>query len=199
MLQTVRGEVLLAFYFLIAPNNWAMCASKRILVVGTSGAGKTTTAGRIAAHLRIPHTELDAIHWQANWQMLELNEFRRRIQEVVVGDAWVIDGNYSKVRDLILARADSILYLDLPMWQCVVRLMKRTLRRGFSRQELWASNRESLVTSFFSTDSVIYYAIRTHRRNQEQFRRIEEDPAYAPIKFVRLRSQAEIDGWIGQS
>ena len=39
----------------------------RIVVVGTSGAGKTTLARGIGVPLELPHIELDAINWQSGW------------------------------------------------------------------------------------------------------------------------------------
>ena len=169
---------------------------QRILVVGPSGSGKTTTARRIADQLNLPHTELDAIHWQPDWRELALAEFRARVGEIVAADAWVIDGNYSKVRELILARADTIVYLDLPLWLCAARLLRRSLRRALTREELWAGNRESLFTTFFSSDSVIYYTIRTQRRRRRQYAAIQSDPVYAHIQFVHLRALREVDAWL---
>jgi adenylate kinase family enzyme len=68
----------------------------RIVVVGTSGAGKTTLARRIASRLELPHIELDAINWQAGWRDLtrhDPQEFVRRVTEAIRGEAWVADGN----------------------------------------------------------------------------------------------------------
>jgi adenylate kinase family enzyme len=169
---------------------------QRILVVGTSGSGKTTTARRISQRLDLPHVELDAIHWQPDWRELALAEFRSRVSEAVAKDAWVVDGNYSKVRDLVLARAEAIVYLDLPLWLCVARLLGRSVRRALTREPLWAGNRESLFTTFFTSDSVIYYAIRTQRRRQAQYAAIHADPAFQHIRFIHLRSQRAVDAWI---
>ena len=69
----------------------------RIVVVGTSGAGKTTLARRIAASLELPHIELDAINWQSGWRDLtqhDPEEFVRRVDEAIEAEAWVVDGNY---------------------------------------------------------------------------------------------------------
>ena len=69
----------------------------RIVVVGTSGAGKTTLARRIAAMLVLPHIELDAINWQSGWRDLtrhDPEEFVCRVNEAVQAEAWVLVGNY---------------------------------------------------------------------------------------------------------
>ena len=72
----------------------------RIVVVGTSGAGKTTLARRIAVQLQLPHIELDAINWQSEWHDLtrhDPEEFVRRVIEAIQAEAWVVDCNYGPV------------------------------------------------------------------------------------------------------
>src|SRR5689334_16622731 len=89
----------------------------RVSVVGVSGSGKTTFAGRLAAAIGGAHIDLDAINWQAGWRDLnthDLPEFRRRVADAVAADAWACCGNYSKVRDLVLARATHLVWLDYP-------------------------------------------------------------------------------------
>lgn len=87
----------------------------RISVVGNSGSGKTTMARTLAAHLGLPHLELDAVAQQANWTMLDHSEFRRRVGQFITAPRWVIDGNYTKagVLDLVWSSADTVLWLDL--------------------------------------------------------------------------------------
>src|ERR1051326_6592269 len=80
----------------------------RIVVVGTSGSGKTTLAVRIASACKLPFIELDSLHWGPNWQALsetDPDEFVRRVRNATATDAWVSDGNYGMVRDLIWPRA----------------------------------------------------------------------------------------------
>jgi adenylate kinase family enzyme len=65
----------------------------RIVVVGTSGAGKTTLARRIADRLQLPHIELDAINWQSEWRDLtrhDPEEFVRRVTEAIQAEGWVV-------------------------------------------------------------------------------------------------------------
>jgi ABC-type phosphonate transport system ATPase subunit len=74
---------------------------RRISVVGNSGSGKTTVAKALAARLSVRHVELDAIYHQANWTPLPTDQFRRRVADAITSDGWVVDGNYSSVRDVI--------------------------------------------------------------------------------------------------
>jgi len=88
------------------------------------------------------HLELDSIYHQANWTPLPTDEFRAQVQSFCEKETWVIDGNYSVVRDIILARADAMILLDYSRFTIMVRVIRRTLRRMLTRQELWNGNRE---------------------------------------------------------
>src|SRR4051794_37995613 len=102
---------------------------RRVVVVGTSGSGKTTLAATLARRLCVPHVELDALHWGPHWTAVDPADFRARVAAAVAGPAWVCDGNYSPVRDLVWARADTLVWLDYPMGLVFRRVLFRTLRR----------------------------------------------------------------------
>jgi adenylate kinase family enzyme len=75
----------------------------KIVVVGTSGSGKTTVARELAHRHGVPHVELDALFHGPNWAETPAEEFRRRVAAATDGDGWVVDGNYeSKLGDLVL-------------------------------------------------------------------------------------------------
>src|SRR6476469_5299212 len=105
---------------------------RRIAVVGTSGSGKTTFADRIAARLDLPRIELDALHWQPGWVASDVELFRDRVRAATAKEAWVSDGNYSAVRPIVFHRADTIVWLDLPLRICLWRVIARTARRARS-------------------------------------------------------------------
>jgi adenylate kinase family enzyme len=167
---------------------------QRIVVVGNSGSGKSTLAKGLADRLNLDHTEIDSIYHQADWQPLAEPEFIARIDAATAGDGWVIDGNYSAVRGLIWARADTIVWLDLPRPVVLRQIVWRTLRRVGRRQELWNGNREHW-RNFFSLDpqvSVIAWSWQKHTAYRERYGAAMSDPANAHLTFVRLRSRAEV-------
>lgn len=87
---------------------------ERVSVIGTSGSGKTTFAGRLAGILRVPHIELDSLSWEAGWTPVPRDIFRSRVSEAINADRWVVDGNYGQdARDLIWERADTVVWLTL--------------------------------------------------------------------------------------
>ena len=80
-------------------------AEMRVVVVGTSGAGKTTFADALAAALQLQHTELDQLHWGPGWTPAPTEQFVRATAQAAAGQRWVMDGNYSVVRDMTTALA----------------------------------------------------------------------------------------------
>jgi len=84
---------------------------QRVSVVGTSGSGKSTLARELARRLGASWLELDSVYHLADWTPLDAAEFRARVAAVAAGERWVIDGNYSTVRDLVWARADTVVWL----------------------------------------------------------------------------------------
>ncbi len=167
---------------------------RRVSVVGTSGAGKSTFAGALAALLGVPWLELDSVYHQADWTPLDLGEFRTRVAAVASGPGWVIDGNYSGVRDLVWARADTVVWLDLPRRTVMRRIVFRTLRRVGGRVELWNGNRERW-RNFFTLDeqeSVIAWAWKTHGSRRSRYAAALADPALSHLRVVRLRSPGAV-------
>ena len=169
---------------------------RRIHVVGTTGSGKTTLAQRLAQLLGIPHIELDALHWGPNWTLPMVEEFRERVAEALGGDHWVVDGNYGKVRDIVWARADAVVWLDYALPVIMGRLLWRTIRRGVTREELWSGNRERLWNHFFSRDSLLLWALQTYPRRRREYPMLLAKPEYAHLAVVRLRSPRATKDWL---
>ncbi|MDD5646695.1 MAG: adenylate kinase [Candidatus Bipolaricaulis sp.] len=168
----------------------------RISVVGTCGAGKTTLAKSLAHLLDLPYVEIDALFWRAGWGESTDAELRLAVRDGVSGAAWVIDGNYTRVRDLIEPRADTLVWLDYSLPRVFWRLLGRTLRRAVLREPLWHGNRESLRKSFLSRESILLWAVKTHRRRRAQYRALAADPQNRHLTVIRLGSPREADRWL---
>src|SRR5207244_2266288 len=104
-------------------------APRRIVVVGTSCSGKSTLARSIAGVLAVKYVELDFLFWEENWRKSDSTVFRTRVSQAVEGDGWVVDGNYSAIRDLIWSRAQIVVWLDYPLAKILLRFFKRSLGR----------------------------------------------------------------------
>ncbi len=168
---------------------------RRIVIIGTSGAGKTSLARALAARLGLPHVELDALFWGPNWSEAPRDVLRVRVARALAAEGWVVDGNYSAVRDLIWPHADTLIWLDYPLPLVLARLTRRTLRRLVTREPMWAGNRESL-RNVFSRDSILLWAIQSHPRHKRNYPALLADAQYAHMIRVRLRSPRETERWL---
>jgi adenylate kinase family enzyme len=175
----------------------------RISVQGTSGAGKTTLARRLAGRLGVPHIELDAINWQRGWRGLHADDptlFAARVAQALSSQSWVCDGNYSAVvRPVVLARATDVVFLDYDRAVVMRRVIWRSVTRWLLRTELWpgTGNRES-ARNWLQPDHPIRYAWATHARRRARFAEQAADPELAHIRFHRLTRPAEGMALVGQ-
>lgn len=167
---------------------------RRVSVVGTSGSGKSTLARELAEILGVPHLELDAVHHQPGWAPLPTDEFRRIIAARAATGGWVIDGNYGRVRDLVWARADTVVWLDLPKRTVMRQVVWRTLRRVALRRELWNGNRERWrnFLTWNPEQSVISWAWHKHAPDHAKYAAATAGPASAHLRFIRLASRRDI-------
>jgi len=169
---------------------------KRVVVIGTSGSGKTTFAGSLAGLLNVPHIELDQLHWNPNWQETPRGQFIEKVKAATDIPAWVVDGNYTtKVSAIVWHRADTIVWLDYPIRVVITRLLVRTFRRAVLGEECCNGNRESL-RQVFSKDSIILWAFTSHWRHQRDYAAKLHDPAYAHLHQVRLQSPRLANQWM---
>lgn len=167
----------------------------RIVVVGISGTGKTTLATRISERLGILHIEMDSLHWRRCWTEAPLEELRQRVTQAVQAPGWVLDGNYSKVRDLVWSKAVLLVWLDYPLSLTLWRLSLRTIRRIITRVELWDGNRETLWNAVFTRDSLFRYAIGAYSRRRRQYPLLFASPEYSHLEVLRFRSPRQTEAW----
>ena len=171
---------------------------RRVVVLGVTGSGKTTAGARIARALEAHHVELDALYWGPAWTAAEPSVFRERVRAAVAGrERWVTDGGYATlVMDITWAQADAIVWLDFPLWLTMWRLVRRTVGRIVRRQELWAGNRESIRSQFFSKDSLFTWAWTTHRKYRVSYPEHFSRPELAGVWVLRFRQPRAYNAWV---
>ena len=161
---------------------------RRVVVFGTTGSGKSWLAERLAARHGLRLIELDRLYWGRDWQPAPLELFRHRVERETRDGDWIVVGNYGQVRDLTWRAADTLVWFDLPFALVMWRLLRRTIRRSLTREDLWGTgNRESLRNAFLSRDSILLWAIKTHRRNRRRFA-VECQSLGKDKKVVRLQT-----------
>jgi adenylate kinase family enzyme len=172
---------------------------RRVSVVGSSGSGKTTFAIRLAARLGVPHIELDAIYWGPNWTPLDAGTFTARVQEAIAAEAWVCDGNYSTVRPIVLERADTVVWLDLPLRTCLGRMLRRAAVRIRSGEELWGGNRESWRDVFIGREALFWWLTTQHRRKRRDYAARFAAPEARHLLVLRFTTSAAAEAWLEAS
>lgn len=167
---------------------------KRVLVAGVSGVGKTTLAGRIAAVTGGSHTEIDALFHGPAWTPRP--EFLADVHSLVLADSWTTEWQYDAARPLLAESADMLVWLDLPFLGVTLpRLLRRTIRRRRSRQELWNGNIEAPLWTFLTDpDHIVRWAIRSRKKYRAAVPRLIQE--YPHLIVVRLRSQQEAESWL---
>src|SRR4051812_47301605 len=152
---------------IVTPNSIVL--GRRIVVYGATGSGKTTLSRRLGSILGLPVIELDAIRHDGDWDATDWDEMRARLEALVARytDGWVAEGNYSRVRDVTLSRADTLISLDLPWRTSFWRLLKRTLRRSWTKEPVYAAHgpRESWRNTF-SRRSILLWSITNHQHRK---------------------------------
>ncbi|MEM9657619.1 MAG: shikimate kinase, partial [Planctomycetota bacterium] len=171
---------------------------ERINVIGTSGSGKSTFGRRLAELLDLPFVELDGVYWKPNWQEPTDEEFLPKIKTITDGPRWVLDGNYSRSTPTKWRRVQLVVWLDLPLLRTLYRVATRSVKRAFSKTEIWpgTGNRETLRKAFLTRDSVILWSITSYRGNRRRYGEIMQDDQYGHVWFVRLRSPADVEAFL---
>jgi adenylate kinase family enzyme len=108
---------------------WARGFMKKILVIGSGGAGKSTLARSIGERTGLEVIHLDLHYWKAGWIPTPDDAWRDRVRELVARDAWVMDGNYSGTLSLRIAAADTIVFLDFSRVVCMLGVFERRIRK----------------------------------------------------------------------
>jgi adenylate kinase family enzyme len=175
----------------------SVAAARRIAIVGSSGAGKSTLGRQLSERLGVPCLELDGLFHQPGWTPLPTDDFRARVAEFVAGDAWVVDGNYERARDLVLARADLVVWLRMSRAVVVRRVVRRTAGRLLTRRELWNGNRETwrAVLSRDPERSIVVWAWVMHGKYDVAYTSLQRD-APEGQRWVALRSPRDVTGFL---
>ena len=101
---------------------------KKIIVIGSSGAGKTYLSKRLSNSLNIGLTHIDKVYWGPEWTEPTKEEWTTRLTEMIAGESWIIDGNYTNTLDMRLGACDTVIFLDIRRTLCIWRVIRRTLR-----------------------------------------------------------------------
>jgi adenylate kinase family enzyme len=167
-----------------------------VLVAGTSGAGKTTVARRIAEALDIPHVEIDALYHGPGWTPRE--SFEPDVHQFSSGPTWVTEWQYEPVREVLAGRADLLVWLDPTRATVMQQVIRRTLQRRLRREVLWNGNIEQpLRTIFTDAEHIVRWAWSTHHKSALRVAALQQ--RRPDLVIVRLDNRAAIERWLAGS
>ncbi|WP_167157014.1 adenylate kinase [Streptomyces sp. MBT27] len=168
---------------------------RRILVVGSTGAGKSTLAHELGERLGVPYHELDALHFAGPGWARDPH-FAARVAEIAATPAWVLDSyGTPDVRPLLWERADTVVWLDYPRHVVMPRVLRRSLRRTVLRERIFNGNRETL-REWFRGDHPARWAWSQYAPRRAALTALTTDPALAPLHTLRFTAPREARRWL---
>ena len=165
----------------------------RVVVHGVTGSGKSTLAVRLAALTGAAYVSVDDLMWRPGWVQLTPQEQVEAITPYAERPAWVMDSLWSATRAVVLPRTDLLVALDYPRRVSLARLVRRTVRRLFTREELCGGNTESWRQTF-SRDSILAWHVRSFAGKRSATRAWAADADGPPV--VRFGSPHEVEAWL---
>jgi energy-coupling factor transporter ATP-binding protein EcfA2 len=178
----------------------SLTGCERILILGRTGSGKTTIARELAAVLGVPHVELDSLYFGPDFSTTPPSLLRERTIAAIAGARWVIDGNKRAVRDLVWPRADTIIWLDYPVFVSLWRLAKRARTRtvALTAHAAQTGRRTGLPKQLLTAGRGVLTALRSHRGQRREYPRLFAQPANQHLAVVRLRSPRATRQWLAR-
>ena len=167
----------------------------RLVVVGCSGSGKTTMARALSEALDLPRIELDALNWGPDWLNRSVDapeDFLRRIAEAAAGEAWVMDGNYTRAKAAHWSRATGFVWMDTARSAVMRQVIWRSLRRAVDKRELWpGTGNKELFRKWLDKEHPIRWAWDTWAMVRDRYGRWFADGTYEGRPVHRVRNARE--------
>lgn len=159
---------------------------KKVLVIGSSGAGKSTFSRTLGEATGLPVIHLDKLYWSPNWVEPPKDEWAQTVQAALRGTEWILDGNYSGTLEMRLKECDTVIFLDLPRLLCIYRIVKRFLKyHKTTRPDMGAGCEEKIDLKFLKF--VWDYPNRSKPKVERLLRENQDQ-----LNIVRLRTNAEV-------
>ena len=164
---------------------------KKIIVIGSGGAGKSTFSRRLGEILGLPVVHLDRLYWRPNWVEPTKQEWSETVRSELARDSWIMDGNYGATRGMRFQAGDAIVFLDIPRLVCLYRVVKRAiLYHGKTRPDMADGCSEQIDLVFFLW--VWGY------KNRGRVKILEELKGLTDKKIVVLKSRQEIEEFLAK-
>lgn len=170
-----------------------VCSVRRVAVIGSPGAGKSTFARRLSTVMGIEVVHLDRLFWKPGWVETPRQEWEELQQWLVERAAWIIDGNYGATMDIRLEAADTVIFLDFPRRVCLWRAVKRAIQfRGETRPDMGNGCPEKIDLEF------LLYIWRFRKREHAKIVQCLQAAQRRGVQVVRLKTKSEVEGYLRQ-
>lgn len=166
---------------------------RRVAIIGSPGAGKSTFARRLGDITGVEVVHLDRLFWKPGWVETPRQEWVQLQQQLVERAAWIIDGNYGATMDTRLQAADTVIFLDFPRRVCLWRAVKRAIKfRGQTRPDMGNGCPEKIDLEF------LLYIWRFRKREHAEIVRGLQAAQLRGVQVVRLKTKSEVEGYLSQ-
>lgn len=170
-----------------------MNSSRRIMIIGQPGSGKSTLARELGQILKLPVVHIDKIHWQSGWVERPDHEKDRLCAEVHASEEWIFEGGRSVTWPERVRRADTIVWLDVPLPVRGWRVFSRTVKcYGRSRPDLPDGCPERFNREF------IKWIWATRNTNREAMQALFDSVPPEKLK-VRLKSSLDVEAYLSSA
>ncbi|EAR09995.1 hypothetical protein [Reinekea blandensis] len=181
-----------------AAQRSSVSVPERIVIVGSSCAGKTTFAARVGSGLGLQHTQLDELHWLPDWVARDPDDFLARVIDAAAEERWVMDGNYQKVRPHLWSRATTIIWLNYSFPRVLWRCLKRSVWRSLTGETLYAGNVESFRRTFLSKDSILLWVMTNFGEKRRRYETLLSSELTNHCTVIECRRPADAEQWLKQ-
>jgi adenylate kinase family enzyme len=122
---------------------------KKVLILGCAGSGKSTFSKQLGQYKNIPVIHLDSLYWKSGWIASSEDEWDKTIEELLLRDSYIMDGNYSRTLNKRLVDADTVYFFDFPRFLCIYRVIKRRImNHGTTREDMAEGCKENIDLEF---------------------------------------------------
>jgi adenylate kinase family enzyme len=122
---------------------------KKISIIGSGGAGKSTLAQKLGEITDIPVFHLDSLFWKPGWVESEGENWKNIQIKICKNDSWIMDGNYGGTMDIRFKFSDTIIFLDYNRCLCLYRAIMRSIKYyGKTRPDMAKGCKEQFDLSF---------------------------------------------------
>ena len=165
---------------------------KKVLIIGSGGAGKSTFARRLSQIIGIEVIHLDKFYWQPNWVRVAEEDWAKTLESLMAKDAWLMDGNYSRTMEMRFQACDTIIFLDIPRTVCLYRVLKRRLiYRRTNRPDVAQGCNEKIDTEFLSW-------IWNYPKRNKPFIEAKLQQFANEKTIIRLESKREVERFLAK-